>query len=104
MEPKHRFLELFPIFKVTLNFSSRLILFTALTSYTRLDNNTLLNSHALKCILLHTDSVLIVPFSNLPLNVYLVFLVKSAITAKETRLNRKEIEITLGFVYTKYKV
>lgn len=43
-------------------------------------------------------------FSNLPRNVYLVFSVKLTIMTKETKLSRKQIRISLGFVYTKYKV
>ncbi len=43
-------------------------------------------------------------FSSLPHNVYLVFLMKSTITAKETRLNKKSIGISLGFAYIKYKI
>ncbi len=45
-----------------------------------------------------------VPFPNLPRNVYPVFLVKSTVTAKETRLNKKQIGISPGFAYTEYKV
>ncbi len=37
-------------------------------------------------------------------NVYPVFLVKSTVMAKETRINKKKIGISLRFAYTKYKV
>lgn len=45
-----------------------------------------------------------IPFPNLPPNVYPVFPVKSVITAKYTRINRRQIGITPGFAYTEYKV
>ncbi len=80
------------------------ILLTDLASYTRLDDNTLLGSHPPTCILLHTESALMVPFPNLPRNVYLIFPVKSTVTAKEIRLNKKQIGISPGFAYTEYKV
>ena len=104
MEAKHWFLKLFLILNVTLNFLSCFILLTILASYTRLKNNTLLSSHCFTCILLHTNSTLMVPFPNLLLNVYPVFPIKSAIIAKKTRFNRKQIRITSGFAYNKYKV
>ena len=43
-------------------------------------------------------------FPSLLRNVYLVFPVKSTVTRKGTRLNKKQIEMSLGFAYTKYKV
>ncbi len=104
MEPEHWFLVSFLIYKVTPNFSIYPILLTDLASYTRLDEITLLSSHSLTCILLHTESALMVPFPNLPHNVYPVFPVKSTVTAKRTRLNRKQIGISPGFAYTEYKV
>ncbi len=45
-----------------------------------------------------------VPFLNFPRNVYPVFPVKSTVTAKGTRLNKKQIGISPGFAYTEYKV
>ena len=45
-----------------------------------------------------------VPFPNLLRNVYPFFPVKSTVTAKKTRLSRKQIGISLGFAYTKYKI
>ena len=84
-----------------LNCSSQKILFMALVSYTKLDNNILLSIYALICILLHTNSALIVLFQSFPPNIYPVFLVKSTVTARKTRLNRKQIKITPGFAYTK---
>lgn len=75
-----------------------------LRSYTKLDHNTLLNSHLPHCILLHTDSPLMISFPSLPANIYPVFLVRSIVTAKNTRLNRKQVGITPGFAYTKYKI
>ncbi len=104
MEPEHWFLVSFLIHKVTHDFSIYAILLTDLASYTRLDNNTLLSSHPPTCILLHTKSALIVLFPNLPYNIYPVFPVKSTVTAKRTRLNRKQIGISPGFAYTEYKV
>ncbi len=104
MEPEHWFLVTFLIHKVTPNFSIYPILLTDLASYTRLDENTLLSSNPPTCILLHTKSALMVPFPNFPRNVYLVFPVKSTVTAKRTRLNRKQIGISPGFAYTEYKV
>ena len=76
----------------------------ALAFYRKLDNNILLSSWPLTCILLYTDFALIVFFPNLLFNLYLVFPVKLAIVAKKTKLNIKLMEITPGFVYTKYKV
>lgn len=80
------------------------MLLISLGSYTRLDNNILLSSHAPLCILLHTDSPLMITFPGLPPNVYPVFPVKSTVTAKNSRLNRKQIRITPGFAYIEYKV
>lgn len=45
-----------------------------------------------------------IPFPNLPPNVYPIFPVKPVVTAKKTRLNRKQIGITPGFAYTEYKI
>ncbi len=104
MEREHSFLVSFLIHKVIPNFSIYLILLTDLASYTRLDENTLLSSHLPIYILLLTESVLMVFFPNLPRNVYPVFPVKSTVTAKGTRLNRKQIGISPGFAYTEYKV
>ncbi len=104
MEPEHWFLVSLLIHKVTNNFSIYPILLTDLASYTRLDDNTLLNSYPPTCILLHTESALMMPFPNLPHNVYPVFPVKSTVTAKETRFNRKQIGISPRFAYTEYKV
>ncbi len=95
---------IFLIYKVIHNFLMYSILLTDLVFYTQLDDNNLLSSHPSTCILLQTESVLIVPFPNLPHNVYPVFPVKSTVTAKGTRLNRKEIGISPGFAYTEYKV
>lgn len=89
MKPKHWFLGSFLIYKVMPNFLIYSILLIALAFYTWLDDNTLLSSHPPTCILLHTESALMVPFANLPHNVYPVFPVKSTVTAKETKLNRK---------------
>ncbi len=80
------------------------ILLTNLASYIRLDDNILLSSYLPTCILLHTESTLMVSFPNLLRNVYPVFFMKSTITAKKTRLIRKQIGISPGFAYTKYKV
>ncbi len=104
MEPKHWFLVSFLIHKVIPNFSIYPILLTDLASYTRLDDNTLLSSHPPTYILLHTESALMIPFPNLPCNVYPVFPVKSTVTAKRTRLNKKQIGISPGFTYIEYKV
>ncbi len=81
-----------------------ILLIIVLGSYTRLDNNTLLSSRPLICILLHTESALMVPFPNLPRNVYPVFPVKSSVMAKGATFKRKQIGITPGFAYTEYKV
>ncbi len=81
-----------------------ILLIIVLGSYTRLDNNTLLSSCPPICILLHTESALMVPFPNLPHNVYPVFPIKSSVKAKGATFKRKQIGITLGFAYTKYKV
>lgn len=80
------------------------ILFIIIVLYIWLDNNILLNSHLLTYILLHIELALMVVFPNLPYNVYPVFSVKLTVTIKKTRLNRKQIEISLGFFYNKYKV
>ncbi len=80
------------------------ILPTYLASYTRLDNNTLLSLHPPILILIHTESTLILPFPNLPRNIYPVFPLKSTVKAKRTRLNRKQIRISPGFASTEYKV
>ena len=87
-----------------LNFSIYPILLTNLAFYIRLDDNTLLSSYLPTCILLHTESALMVLFPSLLHNVYPVFLVKLTVTTKQMRLNRKQIKISLGFAYTKYKV
>ncbi len=104
MEPEHWFLVSFLIHKVTHNFSIYPILLTDLASYTRLNDNTLLSLHPPTYILLHTESALMVLFPNLPHNIYPIFPVKSTVTAKRTRLNRKQIGISPGFAYTEYKV
>ncbi len=104
MELEHSFLLLFLIYKVISNFSIYLILLTNLASYSRLDENTLLSSHTPICILLHTESTLIVPFPNSLRNIYPVFPMKSTVTAKKTRFNRKQIGKSLGFAYTEYKL
>lgn len=104
MELEHWFLRSFLIHKVTLEFSIYPILLTALAFYTRLNDNTILSSHPPTYILLHIESVLMVFFSSFKRNIYLVFSIKSTITIKGTRLNKKQIEISLGFAYTKYKV
>ncbi len=81
-----------------------ILLIIILGSYTRLDNNTLLSSRPPICILLHTESALIVPFLNLPCNVYPVFPIKSSVTAKGATFKKKQIGITPGFTYIEYKV
>ena len=73
-------------------------------TYTQIDSHTLLCSHQPHCILLHTDSLLIIPFPGLPSNVYLVFPVRSVVTAKKTSVNRHQIGLTPGFAFTEYKV
>ncbi len=80
------------------------ILLTNLASYTQLDDNTLLSSHPPICTLLYTEFALMLRVPNLPRNVYPVFLMKSTVTAKGIRLNKKQIGISLGFDYTEYKV
>ncbi len=77
---------------------------TDLAFYTWLDDNILLSSHPPTCILLHTESSLMMFFPSFPRNVYPVFSVKSTVTTKEIRLNTKKIGISLGFAYIKYKV
>ncbi len=104
MEPNHWFLVSFLIHKVIPNFSIYLILLTDLASYIRLDDNILLSLHLSTYILLHIESTLMVPFPNLARNVYPVFPVKSTVTAKRIRFNRKQIGISPRFAYTKYKV
>ncbi len=104
MGPEHWFLVLFLIHKVTYNFLIYPILLTDLASYTWLDDNILLSSYPLTCILLHTESALIVPFLNIPRNIYPIFPVKSTVTAKGRKLNRKQIGISPGLAYTEYKV
>ena len=80
------------------------LLLILLRSYIRLDNNTFFSLNQLYYILLHIDLVLIINFASFPLNIYLVFLVKSIIIAKNTKINKKQIEIMPRFSYTKYKV
>ncbi len=104
IELKHWFLVSFLIHKVTSNFSIYPILLIDLASYTRLYHNTLLSSYTPTCILLYSESVLMVPFQNLLRNVYPIFPVKLTVIAKRTRLNRKQIRICSGFPYTEYKV
>lgn len=70
------------------NYLSQNILLIAITSYTRLDNNTLLSLHLPIYILLDIDSILIVLFPNLPPNVYSIFQLQLTVIAKETNLNR----------------
>ena len=86
------------------NFLIYPILLTIIVFYTQLDDNTLLSSHPLIYILLHTESALIVLFLNLQCNVYLVFLMKSTVMVNGTKFNKKQVGISLGFVYIKYKV
>ena len=104
MEPKPWFLRSFLIYKIISNFSIYPILLTVIVSYTWLDDNILLSSHLPICILLYTESILMVLFPSFLHNVYPVFFVKSTVTAKKTRLNRKQVDISLRFAYTKYKV
>lgn len=103
MELKYWFLELFLIYKVMLNFSIYSILLTAIAFYIWLDDNTLLSLHCFICILLDTKSALMVSFSCLMHNVYPVFLVKLIVMAKKVWFNIKQIGISSGFTYTKYK-
>lgn len=42
-------------------------------------------------------------FSSFLPNIYLVFSIKSTVIVKKIKLNKKQIEITLKFVYIKYK-
>ena len=44
------------------------------------------------------------PFSNLLLNVYFVFLLKLIVITKRSRFNQKQIEIIFEFVYTENKI
>ncbi len=81
-----------------------ILLIIVLGSYTRLHNNTLLSSRPPIYILLYIESALMVPFPNLPRKVYLIFPVKSSVTAKKATFKKKQISITPGFAYTKYKV
>lgn len=104
MELKYWFLGFFLIHKLMPNFSIYLILLTALALYIKLDDNSLLSLYSPTCILLHIEFALIVFFSSLLCNIYLVFLVKLTITVKKTKLNRKQIGISFGLTYTKYKV
>ncbi len=104
MKSEHLFLGSFLIYKVILIFLIYLILLTTIDFYTRLDDNTLLNSHPFICILLHTEFILMILFPILPRNINLSFPIKSTVTAKETKLNRKQIGISLRFALTKYKV
>lgn len=64
----------------------------------------MLSSHPSIYILLHIEFTFTVRFRSFPRNVYLVFPVKSTVMVKETRLNKKWIEIYPEFAYTKYKV
>ena len=80
------------------------ILSTTIVFYTWLNDNTLLSSYPPTYILLYIKSALMVLFLSLLCNVYLVFPVKLTVMIKGTRLNRKQINISLGFAYTKYKV
>ena len=104
MELKHWFLELFLIHKVMPNFLIYPILLIVITSYIQLDDNILLSSYPPICILLYIKSTLMVPFLSFLRNVNLVFPMKSTVMAKETRLNKKKVSISLGFAYIKYKV
>ena len=79
------------------NFLIYPILLTIIAFYIRLDNNTLLSSYPPTCILLYIKSALMVPFLSLPSNIYQIFLMKLTVMAKEIRLNRKQIGISLGF-------
>lgn len=81
-----------------------ILVIIVLGSYTQLDKNILLSSRSLICILLHIESILMVLFSNILHNVYLVFPIKSSVTAKEAIFKMKQIGITPRFAYTKYKV
>lgn len=80
------------------------LLLASLEFYIRLDNNKLLSSHPFACILLHTNFLLIIFFPNFLSDVYLIYSIKLVIIVKKIMLNRKQIGIILGFVYTKYKV
>lgn len=47
---------------------------------------------------------LMIFLSNLPPNIYLVFLVKLFIIVKKTKLNKKQIRIIPRFAYINYKI
>ena len=80
------------------NFSIFLSLFTVITFYIRLDDNTLLSLYHPIYISLYTESALMVFFPNHPHNVFLVFpIVKLTVTAKKRRLNKKQVNISLKF-------
>ena len=72
--------------------------------YIRIDSHTLLYSYQLYYILLYTDLPLTIPFPRFLSNVYLVFSVRSIVIAKMTNINKHQIELTLGFAFTEYKV
>ena len=76
----------------------------ALSFYIKLNNNTLLSLYPSIYILLYTSFTLMVYFLSLLPNVYLVFFIKLTVIIRKTRLNRKQIRITLRFVYIKYKI
>ncbi len=72
--------------------------------YIWLNDKTLLRSHPPICILLYTESALMVPFPSFLRNVYPVFPMKSTVTTKGTKFKRKQIGISPGFAYIEYKI
>ena len=73
-------------------------------TYTQIDSHTLLYFHQPQYILLYTDLSLTIPFPGLASNVYPVFPVRLVVTAKKTSVNKRQIELTPGFAFTKYKI
>lgn len=73
-------------------------------SYIWITSYILLFFHQLYCILLYTDLPLTIPFLGLPSNIYLIFLIRLVVTVKMTSVNKDQIRLTPGFVFTKYKV
>lgn len=84
-----------------INYLNLELLLILLRSYTGLDTNTFLSLYLHYCILLYIDLVLIINFPSLLSNVYVVFLIRFIFIIKNTSINKKEIWITLEFLYTK---
>lgn len=73
-------------------------------TYIWINSHILLYSYQAHYILHYTDLSLTLAVPKLAFNMYIVFSIRSVVTAKKTSFNRYQIRLTPDFVFTEFKV